>query len=50
MPTSSRPAGDTLVVELGDFYGDESRRVLTTLGVPGKAALGLAQVAELELR
>lgn len=38
-----------LMVELGDFYEDEARRLLLTLDVPALAALGLAQVAELQL-
>ncbi len=38
-----------LMVELGDFYGGEDRRVLIELGVPAMAGLGLEKVAELTL-
>ncbi len=38
-----------VMVELGDFYGGEQRRVLIELGVPAMAALGLAEVAALTL-
>ena len=39
-----------VVVELGDFYAEETRKLVVRLAVPGMAALGLAQVASLELR
>lgn len=39
-----------VLVELGDFYGGEQRRVVLELTVPAKSALGAAQVAELVLR
>jgi Ca-activated chloride channel family protein len=45
---SARVAGGVMV-ELGDFYGGEQRRVLIELGVPAMAGLGLATVAELTL-
>lgn len=40
---------DGFVVELGSFYAGESRRLLIKLQIPGIAALGLAEVAVLEL-
>jgi Ca-activated chloride channel family protein len=39
-----------LMIELGDFFSGEERRLLFELHVPAAAALGLAQIAELELR
>lgn len=39
-----------VMVEVGDFYADEARRLLLRLKVPAMAALGLTQVATLELR
>jgi Ca-activated chloride channel homolog len=39
-----------VMVELGDLWASERRRVILTLAVPAKPALGLARVAELELR
>jgi Ca-activated chloride channel family protein len=41
---------DRIVVELGDFYAAETRKLVIGFGVPVMAALGLASVAELELR
>ncbi len=38
-----------VMVELGDFYAGEQRRLLVGLDVPAMAGLGLAQVAHLEL-
>ncbi len=38
------------MVELGDFYSGEQRKLLLTIDVPAMAALGLAQVCELELQ
>lgn len=38
-----------VMVELGDFYAGEERRLLLELEVPAMAALGLATVAELTL-
>lgn len=40
---------DGALLELGSFYAGESRRLVLTLQVPGIAALGLAEVATLEL-
>jgi Ca-activated chloride channel family protein len=48
LPSHGGPDGVT--VELGDFYSDETRRLVLALDVPGRAQLGLAQVAELVLR
>ncbi len=45
----SQGMADGVMVDLGDFYAGEQRRLLVTLGVPAMAALGLAQVAELRL-
>jgi Ca-activated chloride channel family protein len=39
-----------VMVELGDLWAGEQRRLLLCLGVPAIAALGLAQIATLELR
>jgi Ca-activated chloride channel family protein len=44
------PLEDGFVVELGDFYDGETRRLLLQIDVPAMAELGLAQIAELELR
>lgn len=38
-----------VMIELGDLYSKESRKVLMKLQVPGIAALGLATIAQLEL-
>ena len=40
---------DGAMLELGSFYAGETRRLLITLKVPGIPALGLTQVATLEL-
>ena len=37
------------MLEIGDLYAGEKRKLLLKLQVPAMAALGLAQVAELEL-
>lgn len=47
VPVAATATGLTL--ELGSFYAGETRRLLMTLLVPGIAALGLAQVATVEL-
>lgn len=39
-----------VLVELGDFYAEETRKLLMVFRVPAMAALGLAEVASLELR
>lgn len=39
-----------ILVELGGFLAGETRRVLLTFAVPGMPALGLAQIASLEVR
>ena len=38
-----------IMVELGDFYSGETRKLLIELTIPAMAALGLAQVADLTL-
>jgi Ca-activated chloride channel family protein len=47
LPFASLPDG--FVVELGSFYSGEERKLLITLQIPGIPALGLAEVATLEL-
>lgn len=37
-------------IELGDLYGSEARKLLVKLAVDGMSGLGVAQIAELELR
>ena len=39
-----------VMIELGDFYYEEERKLLMRFKVPAMAALGLAQIASLELR
>jgi Ca-activated chloride channel family protein len=39
-----------VMVELGDLYAEEERKLLVRLEVPAMAALGLAQIATLELQ
>lgn len=47
----SQQIGDgKVMVELGDFYSGERRRLLLKFAVPAMGALGLATVASLELR
>lgn len=48
LPTQQFDDG-TVLVELGDLYSQEARKVLLKLKVPALAALGLAQIATLEL-
>jgi Ca-activated chloride channel family protein len=48
LPSTSSPDG--VLVELGDFYADETRRLVLSLEVPARAALGVAQIAELVFR
>lgn len=45
---TSVPTADGVQVELGAFYSGEARRLMLTFDVPGIAALGLAQIAELD--
>lgn len=47
LPSQAVPGG--VLLELGDFYSGEQRRLLVSIGVPAMAALGLATVAELVL-
>lgn len=49
LPLQPLPDGG-LMVELGDFYGDEQRKLVLQFTVPAIAALGLAQIAEVELQ
>jgi len=44
------PIDGGIMVELGDLWAGEHRRLVLTFAVPAKPALGLARVAELELR
>lgn len=39
----------TVMIELGDLYAEEARRLLLKFKVPAMAALGLARIATLEL-
>lgn len=39
-----------VMIELGDFYFEEERKLLMRFKVPAMAGLGLAQIASLELR
>jgi Ca-activated chloride channel family protein len=48
LPSTAVEGG--IMVELGDLWAGEQRRLLLGLGVPAIATLGLAQVASLELR
>ncbi len=40
---------DGIMIELGSFYAGETRKLIMTFEVPGVPALGLAEVATLEL-
>jgi Ca-activated chloride channel homolog len=42
--------GSEVIAQLGDLYAGESRRLLIELDIPALAALGLATVAEVEVR
>ena len=44
------PIDGGIMVELGDLWAGEQRKLVLTFAVPAKAALGLAKVAELEVR
>src|SRR5690606_33817671 len=46
----STPIEGGFMVELGDLYSEETRRLVLEIDVPAIAELGLAQVCELELR
>ena len=45
----SQAVGTGVMLELGDFYGGEERRVVVEFRVPAMAELGVAQIAELTL-
>lgn len=47
---STQVADGKVMVEIGDFYSNERRKLLLKFGVPAMSALGLAQIATLELR
>jgi Ca-activated chloride channel family protein len=49
LPTHQVGDGQVMV-ELGDLYAEETRKLLMRFRVPGMAALGLADIASLELR
>jgi Ca-activated chloride channel family protein len=44
------PIEGGIMVDIGDLWADEHRTLLVSFHVPASGALGLAQVAELELR
>lgn len=48
LPTQQTGPGEVMI-EVGDLYGGEARKVLLKFKVPAMAALGLARVATLEL-
>lgn len=47
---STQLADGRVMVEIGDFYSHEQRKLLLRFAVPAMAGLGLAQIASLELR
>lgn len=47
---SSVPIDGGIMIELGDLWSGEERRLVLTFNVPAMSALGLAQIAELEVR
>jgi Ca-activated chloride channel homolog len=49
LPTTQIGDG-TVMIELGDFYFQEQRKLLMRFEVPAMASLGLAEIASLELR
>lgn len=48
LPGNRVPGG--IMVEIGDLWASEQRKLVLTFSVPAMAALGLAEIAELELR
>jgi Ca-activated chloride channel family protein len=48
LPTQQIADG-SIVVELGDLYGEETRKLVLKFSIPAMAALGLARIATLEL-
>jgi Ca-activated chloride channel family protein len=46
----SQPVDGGVMVEVGDLWAAEARTLLLTFAVPARPALGLARIAELELR
>jgi len=47
---ASAPVDGGFMVELGDFYAGQRRKLLLEIEIPAMAALGLAQVCELDLQ
>src|SRR3954468_861547 len=47
---ASAPVDGGFMVELGDFYAGQQRKLLLEIEIPAMAALGLAQVCELDLQ
>jgi Ca-activated chloride channel family protein len=47
---ASQPVDGGVMVEVGDLWAAEARTLLLTFAVPARPALGLARIAELELR
>jgi len=47
---AAQPIDGGIMVELGDLWAGEQRKLVVSFAVPAKAALGLAQIAELEIR
>jgi Ca-activated chloride channel family protein len=45
----AHPVAGGLMIELGDFYAGETRKLLIELTIPAMAALGLARAADLNL-
>ena len=45
----ANPVDDGLLIELGSFYAEETRKLVLTFDVPAVAALGLTEVATLDL-
>lgn len=46
----SVPIDGGIMIELGDLWSGEERRLVLTFSVPAMSALGVAQIAELEVR
>jgi Ca-activated chloride channel family protein len=46
----AQPIDGGIMVELGDLWAGEQRKLVVSFAVPAKAALGLVQIAELEIR
>jgi Ca-activated chloride channel family protein len=46
----SQPVRNGVMIELGDLWAGETRRLVLTFAVPALSGLGLAEIASLELR